>query len=169
MPELPLVVDVDASGEVFEALLEAEMTLSPATLGNTRGVTFLAPTGSDIGVVGHFVIPTDYDSVPALIIRGVVAEAANTLAFGCQFVAVGDDESVDQVYEAADLVNNSTWSGSPPDYAAEDIIELSITLTPGSAFVAGDTVFFNLFRDDSVDDQTGEFYLLSLAFSYTAT
>ena len=153
----------DSSGDVFFEPLEVAMTLGTAAFGTLLGLTMLAPTGSDIGFYGKFNIPQNYVGTPVLVIRGALGEAANTLAFGFQQIGRDDSEAIDTALEAEDLANNATWTG----YAAEDVYEETITITPAAAYVAGDEVFFFFFRDDSVDDQTGEFHLTDLAFRYS--
>ncbi len=151
----------DNSGDVFPEPLEQALTLGTATFGNTLGFTMLAPTGSDIGLYGKFTVPQDYVGTPVMAIKGVVAEGANILGFGCQQVAIADDESVDQAYEAEDIASETVT------HTAEDVYEQTITLTPGAAYQPGDEVFFFLYRDDSVDTQTGEFHLTGLFFRYS--
>ena len=152
----------DASGEVFFEPLESAMTLGTAVFGTTLGLTMLAPTGTDIGVYGKFNIPQNYVGTPVLVIRGAIGQAASTLAFGIDFIAREDSEAIDTAYTDTDLANNATWTG----YVAEDMYEETITLTPAAAFVVEDEVFFFLYRDDSVDTQTGEFHLTGLFFRY---
>ena len=152
----------DTSGGVFFEPLEAAMTLGTAAFGTTLGLTMVAPTGADIGVYGVFTIPQNYVGTPVLVIRGVIDEAANTLGFGIQFINLADSGAVDVAYDTEDTASNATWTG----YAAEDVYEETITLTPAAAFAAGQQVFFFCYRDDSVDTQTGEFHLTSLHFRY---
>jgi hypothetical protein len=68
-------------------------------------------------------------------------------------------------YETEDLASNSTWTG----YAAEEMYEETITLTPASAYTVGDTVLLSFYRDDSVDTTTFDFLLTELAFRYSDT
>ena len=153
----------DTSGDVFLEPLESAMTLGTAVFGTLLGMTMLAPTGSDIGFYGKFNIPQNYSGTPVLIIRGAIGEAANTLGFGFQQLGRADSEAIDTVLEAEDVDSNSTWTG----YAAEDVYEETIAITPAAAYVSGDEVLFFFFRDDSVDDQTGEFHLTGLFFQYS--
>ncbi len=160
--ELPLSYVPDNSGGVFDAPAENAMTLGTAVLGTLPVTTILAPTGADIGVYGSFVVPQNYVGTPVLVLRGAIAEAANVLGFGCQQLGVDDSETIDAALEAEDTASVSTWTG----YAAEDLIEVTITLTPAAAYQAGDVVLYFVYRDDSVDTQTGEFHLLDLSFRY---
>jgi len=152
----------DASGDVFMEPAESAMTLGTATLGTTLVFTMLAPTGSDIGIYGMFTIPQNYVDTPVLVIRGVIAQAASTLAFGFQQYSRAHSEILDAAYETQDLASNATWTG----LVAEDVYEETITITPAAAYVAGDVVPFFFYRDDSVDTQTGEFHLIDLFFRY---
>lgn len=161
--EIPIAFVPDASGDVFPEPMESALTLGTATFGTTECVTILAPTGTDIGVYFKIPVPQNYVGSPAIVIRGVIAQAASTLAFGVQQVSREDSESVDVAYEAEDTASNATWTG----YAAEDQYEESVALTPTAAYVAGDTIYGFCYRDDSVDTQTGEFHLTELLFSYS--
>lgn len=162
IPILGAFTAPDTSGDVFFEPAEVAMALGTAVFDSLQVLTMVAPTGSDIGVYGKFNIPQNYVGTPVLVIRGAIGEAANTLGFGFQQLSRDANESIDTVLEAEDLTNNASWT--PP--AIEDIFELTITITPAAAYVAGDEVFFFFFRDDSVDDQTGEFYLTGLFLRY---
>ena len=152
----------DSSGDVFPEPLEIAMTLGTAVLDTTEGFTILAPTGSDIGLRGSWKIPENYVDTPLLIIRCILCEAANVLGFGLQQYSRAHSETWDVAFEAEDLASNSTWTG----LAAEEEYEEIITITPAAAYVKGDRVPFFFFRDDSVDDQTGEIHHVELFFRY---
>lgn len=162
LPILGAFTAPDDSGDVYFEPAEVAMTLGTAAFGTLQVCTIQAPTGSDIGIYGKFNIPQNYVDTPVLVIRGVIAEAANTLAFGFQQISRADSEAVDTAFEAEDTASNASWSG----YAAEDMYEETITITPASAYVAGDEVFYFFYRDNSVDTQTGEFHLTGLFFRY---
>ena len=162
LPILGAMTGPDTSGDIFFEPAEVAMTLGTAALGGLQVLTMQAPTGSDIGVYGKFNIPQNYVGTPVLVIRGALGEAANTLGFGLQQLSRADSEALDTALEAEDIASNGTWTG----YVAEDIYEETITITPSAAFVVGDEVFFFFFRDDSVDTQTGEFYLTGLFFRH---
>ncbi len=161
MPILGTSVSYDTSGDVYPSTLDTELTLTNAKL--QQCIVMEYPTGSDVGFEGSFSVPQNYVDTPILVIRGVLdGTPANTLAFGAQQLSRADSETVDAAYEAEDSTNNSTWTG----YADEDMYETTITLTPGSAYVAGDIVFYYFYRDDSVDTTTSNFLLLDLLFRY---
>ncbi|MEE9586114.1 MAG: hypothetical protein V3W09_04360 [Nitrososphaerales archaeon] len=162
IPILGAMTAPDSSGDIFFEPLETAMTLGTATFGSLLGLTMLAPTGSDIGIYGKFNIPQNYVGTPVLVIRGAIAQAASVLAFGLQQIGRDDSEAIDTAFEAEDTASNSDWTG----YAAEDIYEETITITPAAAYVAGDEVFFFFYRDDSADTQTGEFHLTGLFLRY---
>ena len=152
----------DASGDVHPSTLASELSLTNSKL--TPVMVMEYPTGSDIGVELQFVVPQNYANSPVLVIKGVLdGTPANVLAFGVQQLSRADSESVDTAYESEDLANNSTWTG----YADEDMYEETITLTPTSAYVPGDTVFMKVYRDDSVDTTTFNFLLTDLIFQYS--
>lgn len=152
----------DSSGDIFPTPLEVALTLATAALGSDQCFTMLAPTGSDIGFNGHFKRPKVYVGSPVLVIRGILAEAANTLAFGFQQFEAGHSGSIDTAYETEDLVNNATWTG----LAVNDEFEALITITPGSGYSDGGMIYWSFYRDDSVDSQTGDFHLTGLFFRY---
>lgn len=153
----------DTSADVFPEPLENALTLGTAAFGTLPGYTMLAPTGADTGLYGVFKIPQNYAGTPVLVIRGILGEAANTLGFGFQQIARTDSEAVDVAFETEDTASNATWTG----YAAEDVYEETITITPATAFTSDDEVFCFFYRDDSVDTQTGEFHLTDLLFRYS--
>jgi hypothetical protein len=152
----------DDSGDVFPERLEDALTLGTATFGTMECYTMLAPTGTDIGIYGRVLVPEGYVGTPRIRVKGILGEAANTLAFGVQQLGRDLSEAIDTAWETEDLANNSDWTG----LAAEDMFEIDITLTPASAYVAGDEIFFFLYRDDDVDTQTGEFHLIDPVFKY---
>ena len=74
---------------------------------------------------------------------GFWQEKINQLAFLAREIGRDNSESVDTAYGSQDSVQNSTWTG----YADEDMYEDTMTLTPASAYVAGDTIFLQFQRD----------------------
>jgi hypothetical protein len=147
---------------VYFSKLSAELTLTNA---KEQGCYFMPyPTGSDLGLEVGFTVPQNYASAPVIVIRGILdGTPANVLAFAAQQLGRDDSEAVDTAYETEDTASNSTWTG----YADEDFYEETITLTPASAYVAGDYVLLKFYRDDSADTTTFNFLLLDLLFQYT--
>ena len=143
---------------VYPSRLDSELALTNDK--DQACVVLPFPTGADLGISGAFNIPQNYASTPVLVARMVIdGTPANVLGIGAQQL------SVDAAYEAEDTASNSTWTG----YADEDLIEMTIALTPAAAYVAGDTVLFRFYRDDSVDTQTINVLLMDLLFRYTET
>lgn len=146
---------------VYLSKLSSQMTLT-----NTKPQfcwVFVFPTGADIG--GHllFDVPSNYASTPVLVLRGVIdGTPANTLGVGAQLLERDVSASVDTAYEAEDTASNATWTG----YADEDEYEITITLTPSSAFTPGRTVYIKVYRDDSVDTTTWDFLVTNIYFRY---
>lgn len=160
IPILNHTLSYDAG--VYPSKLGSQMALTNAKTQMCTVMPF--PTGSDVGVELAFTIPQNYSSAPVLVIRGILdGTPANALAFGAQQVSTASSETADVAYETEDLANNSTWTG----YTDEEMYEETITLTPASAYVAGDVVFLKFYRDDSVDTTTFDFLLLDLLFQYT--
>lgn len=154
----------DVSGDVYPSILNVELTMANAKLIDCMVMEY--PTGSDIGGELAFTVPQNYVGSPVLVIRGVLdGTPANVLAFGAQQLSRADSESVDAAYEAEDTASNSTWTG----YADEDMYEETITLTPAAAYLPGDMVFTDFYRDDSVDTTTFNFLLTDLLFQYSDT
>jgi hypothetical protein len=147
---------------VYPSILDEEMTLTNAK--EQACIVMAYPTGTDIGVHLAFEIPQNYSSAPAIILRGVIdGSPANTLGVAAQQLSRADSEAVDTAYETEDTASNGTWTG----YADEDEYEISITLTPAAAYVAGDTVYLWVYRDDNVDTTTWNFLVTRVIFSYT--
>jgi hypothetical protein len=152
----------DTSGDIYPSTLNAELTMANAKYQEVMVMEY--PTGSDIGFSCLFTIPQNYVGTPELVIKGVLdGSPSNVLAFGAQQLSRDDSESVDTAYETEDLASNSTWTG----YADEEMYEEVITLTPGSAYTAGDTILIWFFRDDNVDTTTFNFLLTELIFQYS--
>lgn len=149
---------------VYLSKLASELTLT-----NTKNqfcYVMPAPTGADLGGELCFEIPQNYSSTPKLVFRGIIdGTPANTFGIGAQLLQRAASDSVDTAYEAEDTASNGTWTG----YADEDEYELSITLTPASAFTVGNSVYIKAYRDDSVDTTTWNFLLTRLSFEYTTT
>lgn len=165
--ELPILnssLQPDTSGDVYPVPLDVALAL---TNPKRQIYFFMAfPTGSDVGLEVSFVIPPQYVSTPVLVIKGILSGTpVNVLAFGAQQLSRAVSESADTAYEAEDTASNSTWTG----YADEDFYEETITLTPGSAYVVGDTVLLKFYRDDSVDTTTFDFILGDLLFRFSDT
>lgn len=158
---LPLGMGTPVDSGVYQSLMNAELTMTNAKVVPVTVLPF--PTGSDLGVSLAFRIPETYVDTPALVIRGVInGTPASTFAVGVQQLGRADSEAVDTAYETEDTATNATWTG----YADEDEYEISITLTPAAAYVAGDTVYLYVYRDDSADTTTWDFLLTGLFFSY---
>lgn len=152
----------DSSGKVFMDIIENQATIGTGTLNQLCMVMQPTAAGGDVGFSGSFSIPKNYVGSPKIIVKGILdGTPADILAFGFAMIGIADAEAVDAAYEAADLVNKSSWVG----YTDEDLLELTITLTVTIA--VDDQVFYNFFRDDSVEDTTQNFLLTSLEFQYS--
>jgi len=162
MPIMNAMFRPDSSGDIFESTLEAELTLATAALGTTPAWVMQAPTGSDIGFYVGFHIPQTYVGTPVLTIRGVLEGSTGTKGFGFkQTGGIADNEAIDVAYETEDIA-----SASVTGHSAEDVYEETITITPASAYAAGDLVLGFFYLDDSVDTQTTDFYLTGLFFTF---
>lgn len=147
---------------VYMSKLNAELSLT-----NDKAQTCIVlpyPAGADLGISGQFDVPQNYAGTPVMVAKVVIdGTPANTLGIGAQQIAVDDSETVDVAYETEDLANKSSWTG----YADEEQLEITITLTPASAYQPGDTVFYRFYRDDNVDTQTINVLLIDLLFRYS--
>lgn len=151
----------DTSGDVFFEPIEIAIATTAANL-SMLGVTMQFPTGSDIGLYGKFTIPQNYVGTPVLVIRGILDGNSGTVAFGLQQTGgIADNETSDVVFESEDIASFDSST-----YSDEDVFEETITITPGSAYVAGDEVHFFFYRDDSVDTTAIELSLTGLFFRY---
>lgn len=147
---------------VYLSKLTSQMTLT--NVKNQMCWVFVYPTGADIGGELHFTVPDNYSSTPVLVLRGVIdGTPANTLGVAAQLLQRDVSETIDAAYEAEDTASNATWTG----YADEEEYEITITLTPSAAFVAGRTVYIKVYRDDSVDNTTWDFLVTNIMFRYT--
>lgn len=156
----PIPFGVPDTG-VYFSKLSAELSLTNAK--QQRCLVMPAPSGSDIGAETVFEVPATYVGTPKLVLRGIIdGTPANVFGIGAQLLERTLSDSIDTAYEAEDTASNSTWTG----YADEDEYELSITLTPASAFTALRQVYIRYYRDDSVDTQTINFLLTGLYFEF---
>jgi hypothetical protein len=147
---------------VYLSKLTSQMSL--ANVKNQLCYVMVYPTGTDLGGELSFTVPQNYSADPVIILKGAIdGTAANTFGVGLQQLQVAAAATIDAAYEAEDLANNATWTG----YADEEVYQISITPTPASAYVAGNTVFVKIFRDNSVDDTTWDFLLTDILFQYT--
>lgn len=156
----------DGSADIRPSTLNVELSLTNAKRQECIVMAF--PSGTDTGVGVAFQVPQVYVGSPVLVIRGVLdlTPGTNTLAFGAQQLSRADNEAVDTAYETEDVASYTFNSGAD-GYADEDEYEETITLTPASAYVAGDTIYLFVYRDDSVDDfSAGNFLLTGLFFQY---
>lgn len=163
IPILGFATLPDSSGNVFFQALETALVTTAANLLNL-GFVMPDPGAADEGLFGKFNIPQNFVASPRLVIRGVLnGTPANTLAFGLQQTGgIAPSETVDVAYETEDTANNAVWTG----FVDEDLYEEIITITPASAYVAGDEVFYFFYRDGSVDDATFQFVLTGLFLRY---
>ena len=162
--ELPILNHSLIPGsQVFFDLIDNQA--APTNGKNQLVLVFPAPSAADATVNLNFTVPKDYAGTPRIILRGMLhGTPADTLAFGAlASPGVADGETADVAEEAERLVNKASWSG----YVDEDMLELTITLSPAAAYVEGDTIYLIFFRDDSVDDSSLVFLLTDLAFSYS--
>ena len=152
----------DTSGDIYITKLSVELTMSNAKDQDCLMMEY--PTGSDIGTNIVFTIPQNYAGSPVIMVKGVLdGTPANDFAVGAQQLGRDDSEAIDVAYETEDLAENGTWTG----YADEDMYELTVTLTPASAYAAGDTVFLWFFRDDDQDTTTFNFLVTDILFQYS--
>ena len=147
---------------VYPSKLSSQMSLT--NVKNQLCYVMVFPAGADVGGELQFTVPQGYSSTPVIILKGVIdGTPANTFGAGLQQLGRDVSETIDAAYETEDLANNATWTG----YADEEMYSISITPTPASAYVAGDTVFMRVFRDDNVDDTTWDFLMTDIIFQYT--
>jgi hypothetical protein len=153
----------DTSGDIYPSKISIEST---GTAKDQNCLMMEFPTGSDIGTSVLFTIPQNYAGSPVLVIKGILdGTPANDLAFGAQQIGLSDSDAASTAYETEDLAENGTWTG----YADGDMYEEAITLTPASAYSAGDTVFLWFFRDNDQDTTTFNFLVTDLLFQYSDT
>lgn len=153
----------DTSGEVFPSLLSVELATSAK---RQECMVFQSPSGSDPSVELAFRIPQNYAGSPVIVLRGVIdGTPANTLGVRAQQLSRDVSEGNATAYETEDTASNATWTG----YADEDEYEETIALTPDAAYVAGDTIYLQVGRDDSADDSAVNFLVTEIFFQYSDT
>lgn len=146
---------------VYLSALSSELSLTNAK--EQICLVMPAPTGSDIGASTLFTVPVTYVGTPVLVLRGIIdGTPANVLGVGAVLLERAASDTIDAAYETEDTASNSTWTG----YADEDEYEITISLTPASAFTAHRQVYIRYYRDDSVDTQTIGFLLTGLYFQF---
>lgn len=154
-------VSLDAG--IYPAKVNDMMTV---TNGGEDMCIVMADGGAvDVGLNGSFVVPTDYAGSPVLLIRGVIDAAATptgVLAFGMNILGRSDSELYDTAKDGEDTASISTWTG----YIDEDYLVLSMTLSTPT-LVAGESVNYEFYLDDSALTYAGNFLLKSLGFQYS--
>ena len=164
LPILNHSVLPDDSNEVYPCVLNNEMTLTNAK--KQIGIMFEGTLTQDIGIELNFSIPQNYAGTPVLVIQGIIdGTPANVLGFAVSQLGRDASENIDTAYETEDTNSNSTWTG----YVDKDPYEMTITITPASAYAVGDIVFMKFVRDNSADTATFNFILTGLFFRYSDT
>lgn len=136
-------------------------------VGNQLCVVMEA-AGADEGFYGSFNVPQNYVGTPVIVIKGILdgaPGAADVLGFAIQGIAVDDNESADQAYNAEDAAS-ATIGANGSNHADEDLCEETIALVNFGALASGDTAFFYFIIDDSGTDYAGNFLLTDLIFRY---
>jgi hypothetical protein len=151
----------DATGEARFDTLENICTNATNTALKMLALELDDPS-ADCGWYGSFRIPPDYSDTPQIVIRGELNNNDGTLAFGITATpGIAANESIDQAYEAEDTANVDCTA-----YSDEDEFVVTITLTPASAYAAGDSVYYYCYRDFSADTQTGSVAVTNVHFRY---
>jgi hypothetical protein len=151
----------DATGEAYFDTLENICTNATNTALKMLALELEDPT-ADCGWYGSFRVPPDFSDTPQIVLRGELNNNDGTLAFGITATpGIASNESVDQAYEAEDTANVDCTG-----YSDEDEFVVTITLTPASAYAAGDTVYYYCYRDFSADTQTGSVGVTNVHFRY---
>lgn len=121
--------------------------------------------GADEGFYGSFNVPQNYVGTPVIVVKGILdgAPGANVdLGFAIQGIAIADNESADQAYNAEDAAQDTDID----DYVDEDLYEETISLSNFGTLAAGDTALFYFIIDDSGTTYAGNFLLTDLIFRY---
>lgn len=141
------------------------------TAGNEVGnqlCVVMEAVGADEGFYGSFNVPQNYVGTPVIVVKGILdgAPGANVdLGFAIQGIAIDDNESADQAYNAEDAAQDTDID----DYADEDLYEETISLSNFGTLAPGDTAFFYFIIDDSGTTYAGNFLLTDLIFRYSDT
>lgn len=164
---IPILGDVALDTTVFLATVGSQITAAAPPSVGSHLCYVLNDGGADEGIYFDFPIPKNYVGSPVLVVRGILdgaPGAADVLGLGFRKRAVADNESADGTFDAEQLGNKSIGSGGL-NYADEDEIEITISLTAGD-YSVDDTVYGYLYLDASVTTYAGNFLLTNVLLQY---
>lgn len=150
-------------------LISNQITSAAGQVGELLAYV-LAAGGADEGVYVKWTVPKNYISAPKLVITGIldlVPGPSDVLGFGVKEKIVAHDGAADGAFATEQLVNQTIGSGGQ-NYASEDHIAMSITLT--GTYVIDSAVYAYVFLDFSVTTYTSSFLLYaddSIFFEYS--
>jgi hypothetical protein len=156
-PELGVAVDLVAN------------QITEATLPSVGGVLcyVFSDAGADIGFYGSFKMSKNFVSAPKAVVTVILdgaPGAADTLGFGFRKRAVANNESSDGTFDAEEVATATIGSNSL-NYADEDMLEMSITLTAAD-YAIDDLVHFYCYVDTSGTTYAGNLLLQSIEIEY---
>lgn len=164
---ISILGDVALDTGVALSTVGAQITAAAAPSIGSQLCYVLNDGGADEGVHFSFSIPKNYVGSPVLVARGILdgaPGASDVLGLGFRKRAVADNEAADGTFDAEQLGNKSIGSGGL-NYADEDEIEITITLTAGD-YSVDDTVYGYLYIDASVTAYAGNLLLKDVLFQY---
>lgn len=164
---ISVLSDVALDTTVFLATVGSQITAATAPSVGSQLCYVMNDGGADEGIYFSFPIPKNYVGSPVLVMRGILdgaPGASDVLGLGFRKRAVADNEAADGTFDAEQLGNKSIGSGGL-NYADEDEIEITISLTAGD-YSVDDTVYGYLFIDASVTTYAGNLLLKDVLFQY---
>jgi hypothetical protein len=167
MPRISILNAVNYDAGVFDDLVSNQITAAAAPSVGNQICTVISDAGTSRGIYGRFTVPQDYTGSPVLRIVGILdgaPGASDVLAFGFRKRSVADNAAADGTFDAANT-GSLTIGSSGGNYADEDLVVLTITLTAGD-YAAGNEVFYWLYIDATPNTYAGNLLLCDVEFQY---
>lgn len=170
MPEVSILGDEVPDTGVFLDLIGNQITAAAAPSIGQIQAWVLADGGANEGLRGSFRIPADAGTIsaPTLVVRGILdgaPGASDVLSFGFRKRAVAPNEVADGTFDA-EQAGSVTIGSSGQNYADEDEVEVTITLTAAD-YAAGDTVYYYLYLHAANTTYAGNVLLTQVVFRWS--
>jgi hypothetical protein len=164
---IPVLSDAGLDTGVFLSTVGAQITAATAPSVGSQLCYVMNDGGADEGIYFSFPIPKNYVGSPVLVARGILdgaPGASDVLGLGFRKRAVANNEAADGTFDA-EQTGSRTIGSSGDNYADEDEIEITISLTAGD-YSVDDTVYGYLYVDASVATYVGNLLLKDVLFQY---
>lgn len=164
---IPILADAALDAGVSLSTVGAQITAAAAPSVGTQLCYVLKDGGADQGIHFSFSIPKNYVGSPVLVARGILdgaPGASDVLGLGFRKRAVANNEAADGTFDAEQTGSRTIGSGGD-NYADEDEIEITISLTAGD-YAVDDAVYGYLYVDASATNYAGNFLLKDVLLQY---